>query len=177
VPVPLPLETKRLVIRAFDPAADTDEMVAVYCDPEVMRFIPGGALADEPAVRKALERYAAEHRERGFGSWAVVERDSGRVIGDAGFGLYDPPDVIELGYTIGRAHWGRGYGVEAASACLAAGREHLRPARIVALVDARNEASLGVPQRIGMARVGTVEAHGRPHVLFSSPAPSEGPPR
>jgi RimJ/RimL family protein N-acetyltransferase len=166
--IPLPIRTERLVIRAFVPDEDAAEMTRVYCDPEVMRYVPGGALPDERAVRKALERYVSEQDEFGFSSWGVVERASGRLIGDAGFAFYDPPHEVELGYTFAREYWGKGYATEAARACLRAWREHLGRSRIVALVDAGNEASLRVPERIGMRRVGVIEAHGRPHVLFAA---------
>ena len=167
MPIPLPIETGRLVIRTFSPA-DAAEMTGVYCDPEVMRYIPGGALSDLEAVRRALATYIAAQEKWGFSSWALVERASGRLIGDAGFAWYDPPREVELGYTLAREHWGKGYGTEAARACLEAGLRHLDVDRIVALVDAENERSLHLPLRIGMERVGEIEAHGRPHVLFAS---------
>ena len=141
-------------------------MFGVYGDPEVMRFIPGGALADEAAVGSLLERYADVQQRLGFSSWAVVERETGRVIGDAGFGIFEPTGEVELGYTLARDCWGEGYATEAAKACLAAGLEQLTAPRIIAVVDAENEASLRVPRRIGMRRVETIHAHGRPHVLF-----------
>ena len=43
----LPIETARLLVRSFQPEADAEPMFRVYGDPEVMRFIPGGALPDE----------------------------------------------------------------------------------------------------------------------------------
>jgi RimJ/RimL family protein N-acetyltransferase len=60
------------------------------------------------------------------------------------------------------------YATEAASACLAAGLEHLAVPRIVSVVDADNETSLRVAARIGMEPVETIEAYGRPHVLFAA---------
>jgi RimJ/RimL family protein N-acetyltransferase len=143
-------------------------MFDVYGDPDVMRFIPGGVVADEPAVRSLLERYVEAHRRLGFSSWAVVERNTGRAIGDAGFGVFGPTGEIELGYTLARDSWGHGFAAEAAGACLGAGLEQLRVERIIAVVDAENERSLRVPERIGMRRVETIEAHGRPHVLFAA---------
>ena len=56
VRVPLPIETERLLIRDFDPARDSETMLSVYGDPEVMRFIPGGALPGFDAVRKTARR-------------------------------------------------------------------------------------------------------------------------
>jgi len=164
--VPLPIESARLLMRPFLPGADTEPMSAVYGDPEVMRFIPGGALADSGAVRSTLETHARAQQDQGFSNWAVVERKTGRVIGDAGFGIFEPTGDIELGYTLARDCWGRGYATEAARACLAAGLTHLVAPRIVALVDEANVASLRVAERIRMTRIETIEAHGRPHVLF-----------
>ena len=167
MPIPLPIETERLLVRSFVPHTDSESMIAVYCDPEVMRYIPGGALSAE-SVRATLEEYAQAHEERGFSSWALIERASGRLIGDTGFHIFAPTGEIELGYTLARAAWGQGYATEAAKACLAAGLEHLGVTRIIAVVDIDNETSQRVAERIGMARVETIEAHGRPHVLFGA---------
>ncbi|HVN60406.1 MAG TPA: GNAT family N-acetyltransferase [Gaiellaceae bacterium] len=168
--VPLPIETERLLVRPFLPDSDSAAMASVYCDPDVMRFIPGGALEDLAAVRAALEGHAAEQVRRGFAFWAVVERATGAVIGDVGFGIFEPTGEIELGWTLARDRWGRGYATEAASACLGAGLAHLAASRIVALVDAENEPSSRVAERIGMTRIETIERHGRPHVLFAAAA-------
>ncbi len=166
--IPLPIETERLLVRSFLPEADSKPMFAVYGDRDVMRFIPGGALADEAAVRSLLDRYADAQERQGFSSWAVVDRKSRRVIGDAGFGIFGPTGDVELGYTLARDCWGQGYATEAARACLAAGLAELSTPRIIALVDEENEASMRVPKRIGMRRIETIQAHGRPHVLFAA---------
>jgi RimJ/RimL family protein N-acetyltransferase len=168
MPVTLPISTERLLIRSFDADADCEAMLDVYGDPDVMRFIPGGALRDVEAVKKLLAEYANAQEARGFSSWALVELASGALIGDVGFGIFEPTGEVELGYTLGRACWGRGYATEAASACLAAGLEELRVPRIIAVVDAENEASLRVSERLGMKKVETVHAHGRPHVVFAA---------
>lgn len=165
--VPLPIETERLLVRSFVPESDSEPMFDVYGDREVMEFIPGGALGDIDAVRATLETHAKEQRARGFSSWAVVERKTGRVIGDAGFGVFAPTGDIELGYTLARDCWGCGYATEAAKACLVAGLRNLAVSRIIAVVDSENEASLRVAERIGMTRIETIEAHGSPHVVFA----------
>jgi RimJ/RimL family protein N-acetyltransferase len=166
--VALPIETERLLIRSFDADADSASMLGVYGDPEVMRFIPGGALADVEAVKALLDGYANAYRTFGFSSWGLVERASGSLIGDVGFGIFEPTGDIELGHTLARPHWGHGYATEAAGACLAAGRAQLHAERIIAVVDETNESSLRVAQRIGMRRAAVLSAHGRPHVLFAA---------
>ena len=166
--VPLPIETERLTIREFQPEADAEAMLTVYGDPEVMQFVAGGHFRGIGTVEARLKTYARASDRRGFSSWAVVERESGRVIGDAGFGIFEPTGDIELGYTLARDRWGHGYATEAASACLAAGLAHFGGARIIAVVDEENVASQRVAERIGMTRLETIEAHYRPHVLFEA---------
>ena len=156
------------MVRCFVPETDVEPMFRVYGDPEVMRFIPGGALSDEVAVRSLLKRYADAQLRQGFSSWAVVDRETGHPIGDAGFGIFEPTGEVELGYTLARDRWGQGYATEAARACLVAGLEQLVGPRIIAVVDVENEASLRLPERIGMKRIGLIHAHGRLHVLFAA---------
>jgi [ribosomal protein S5]-alanine N-acetyltransferase len=165
MPIRLPINTERLLIRPFVPEADSEPMRAVYSDPDVMRYIPGGTLSAE-AVRATLENYARAQDKRGFSSWALIELASGRLIGDVGFGVFAQTGDVELGYTLARDAWGRGYATEAASACLAAGLADLDVRRIIALVAVDNETSQRVAMRIGMERGETIEAHGGPHVLF-----------
>jgi [ribosomal protein S5]-alanine N-acetyltransferase len=168
MPITLPIETERLCVRTFDAVDDSLSMFRVYGDPEVMRFIPGGALADIEAVKRLLDEYARAQRSRGFSSWGIIERESGSLIGDVGFGIFEPTGEIELGFTLARRYWGHGYATESASACLAAGLAELRTERIIAVVDEANESSLRVAARIGMRRIERIQAHGRPHVLFAT---------
>jgi RimJ/RimL family protein N-acetyltransferase len=168
--IPLPIVTPRLLVREADPDTDAAEMAEMYCDPDVMRFIPGGACADEAAVRALLAGYCQLQTTSGFSSWAVVEREGGRIVGDAGFAVFEPTGDIELGYTLSRRFWGLGYATEAAGACLITGLLHLGAPRIIAAVDAENLASLRVAGRIGMTRSEEMVARGRPHVIFSARA-------
>ena len=163
----LPIECGRLRVRPFVPEADSQSMLAVYGDPEVMQFIPGGALSDVDAVRSLLLSYAAADEAHGFSSWALVERESGSLVGDVGFGIFEPTGEIELGYTLARQYWGRGYAAEAASACLTAGLAQIAADRIIAVVDEANDASVRVARRIGMKEVERVIVHGRPHILLA----------
>jgi ribosomal-protein-alanine N-acetyltransferase len=136
-----------------------------------MRYVTGGPLSDAGAVRGALEKYVRAQQDYGFSSWAVVERETGRVIGDVGFGIFEPTNEVELGYTLARGFWGRGYATEAAASCLSAGLAYLGVPRIIAVVDAENQASLRVAEHIGMARMDTIAVRGRSHLLFEAQGP------
>jgi len=169
VTIPLPLETERLSIRAFDDG-DIDSMAAVYGDPRVMAHVCLGVL-DRDETTALLEGYRRAQDERGFSTWAVVDRESGSVVGDVGFGVYEPSGEPELGYTLAAAFWGRGYGLEAARACVDAAFAHLPARRLVAKVEVGNERSLRLAERLGMHRVGTISVDGHPHVLLALDRP------
>lgn len=72
--VPLPILTERLLIRQFDAEMDVEAAVSVYGDAEVMRYVTGGPLSDEEAVRGALEKYVRAQQEYGFSSAAKPPR-------------------------------------------------------------------------------------------------------
>jgi len=169
VTIPLPIETDRLLIRAFE-AADIDSMVDIYGDPEVMRHIYFGVL-DRAGTAALLEEYRSAQEESGLSTWAVVEKGSGTVVGDVGFGLYAPTGEPELGYTLAAAVWGRGYALEAARACISAALAHLPPGRLVAKVEPDNERSLRLAERLGMRAVETISIDGRRHLLLALDMP------
>jgi len=98
----LPVVTERLILRGFEPA-DAPAMLAVYGDAQVMRHVGEGRAADLAGAEAMLAEYAEHQRRHGFSFWAVVERESGALIGDAG--LYRVDDEVEVGYTLGRAWW------------------------------------------------------------------------
>jgi [ribosomal protein S5]-alanine N-acetyltransferase len=162
----LPIESERLLLRAFRPDADLDDMMPVYADAEVMRYIPGGVLPDAAAVHAELAKHAADQERQGYSFLAVVERASGRVVGDAGFGIFEPTGDLELGYTFARSVWGRGYATEAAGVCLEAAWAGLDAERIVAVIDERNPASVHVVEKLGMRLERRMQAYGLPHLIY-----------
>jgi [ribosomal protein S5]-alanine N-acetyltransferase len=165
VKIPLPIETERLLIRPFE-ADDVDPMTEIYGDPEVMRHVATGVL-DRNGTAALLEQYREAQNRDGFSSWAVVEKASGTVLGDVGFGLYAPTGEPELGYTMARAVWGRGYGFEAARACIDAAFTHLPYRRLVGKVEPENQRSLRLAERLGMHTVETIDVDGRLHLLLA----------
>jgi len=165
VSIPLPIETERLLIRMFE-TGDVDPMARVYSDPEVMQHVCLGVIDGEKTA-SLLEDYRRAQDERGFSTWAVVEKQSGDVVGDVGFGIYAPTGEPELGYTLAARVWGRGYGLEAAAACVDAAFTHLPHPRLLAKVEPENERSLRLAERLGMRVVDTIGVDGRPHLLFA----------
>jgi RimJ/RimL family protein N-acetyltransferase len=159
------LTTDRLDLRPFTPA-DVGPISATYGDPVVMRYVGHGVVATPDGVQRMLNEYIGHQQRRGFSVWAVIERATGDLIGDAG--LYTRSDGdVELGYTLRRASWGRGYATEAATAWVQAAFGVLGLEALVAQTDVPNTDSARVLEKAGFTPVGTRMAYGREHRVFA----------
>jgi len=144
---------------AIRPLRLTDDM-AVYAyasDAAVTRFLPWHPAPTLGTVRNFLVQQLGRRRRGESYAFAVERRDTGMMIGSTDLmGLQEPPTgEAELGYILGKEHWGQGLMTEAAALTVAAGFEELRLDRIVAYADIDNLGSCRVLEKIGMRRVGT----------------------
>ncbi|MFI6604683.1 GNAT family N-acetyltransferase [Nonomuraea sp. NPDC050536] len=159
--------TERLRLRMWR-ESDLDPLAAMDGDPEVMRYISDGSTRTREQTAATLVRLRQGWEERGFGLFAVEVRETGRLAGWAGLAVPEfLPEVmpaVEIGWRLGREHWGRGYATEAAREVLAFGFGKLGLAEIVSIAHVDNQASLRVMAKLGMrpTRRTTVPGTGRP---------------
>ena len=92
---------------------------------------------------------------------------NGEAVGGIGFQLGSDVERVsaEIGYWLGEPFWGRGIAIEGAKAAVGAAFEHLRPARLISLIDPDNQRSVAVAKRLGMRDLGSVE-HGERDLLL-----------
>ena len=144
-------ETPRLVGRRLGPE-DLDAMAAVYGDLEAMRFVGDGTALTRADCERWIAVTAENYEKRGYGMFALVERQSGEVVGFAGLihfaGHGDKP---EIKYALLRSAWGRGLATEAARALLGFARDRGLP-EVIATVDPEHRASQRVLAKAGMER-------------------------
>jgi ribosomal-protein-alanine N-acetyltransferase len=161
------LTTPRLHLRPFT-LADRVTIHAVYSDPEVMRFVGHGAHRTMAETAIALRTYGDVLARRGYSFLAVTEREGGALIGDGGLHPLGGvgPDV-ELGYTLARSAWGKGYATELGEALIEYAFTVLHVPRVVAQVEPANTASRHVLTKLGMSERGRRTAYGRPHLLYA----------
>lgn len=141
------LSTPRLVLRAFE-ESDLDAWAAIVGDPQTARYI--GGVRDRTEAWLRMATYHGHWVLRGFGQWAVEERASGRCVGRCG--LWNPEGwpELEVGWTLSRSVWGRGYATEAGAAAVEWGRSTLALTRIASCIVPENAASIAVAERLGM---------------------------
>jgi RimJ/RimL family protein N-acetyltransferase len=171
------LTTPRLHLRPFT-LADQEAIHVVYADPQVMRYVGHGAHQTMAETANALRIYGDVLNQRGYSFLAVIERATGALIGDGGLHPMGGvgPDV-ELGYTLARSAWGRGYATELGRALIEYAFTVLRVPRVVAQVEPANTASRNVLAKLGMTEREERTAYGRPHLLYAIEATPLAPPR
>ncbi|WP_237304989.1 GNAT family N-acetyltransferase [Streptomyces qaidamensis] len=112
----------------------------------------GGRAAELSVYEELTARQRRHDAELGFCLWTVLD-GSGQVIGFTGAQPWErawgPAGEIEIGWRLGREHWGKGYVTAAARQTLERMRASGVPG-VVAMVDARNSRSIAVTQRLGM---------------------------
>jgi RimJ/RimL family protein N-acetyltransferase len=145
------LETKRLLLR-HQVISDLDDLWALYCDPEITKYIADAPRSYEEA-REELEWHMNGHpRNPQLGLWATIHKETGKFIGRCGLlpWTIDGQQEVEVAYTIARKYWGQGLGTEAAQAIADYAFHHLHLSRLICLIDAQNTASQRVAEKIGM---------------------------
>jgi RimJ/RimL family protein N-acetyltransferase len=146
-----PLQTPRLALRAIR-RADWPAIHRYMSDPVVTRWLPEGLMDKAQA-----QAFASKNAGRSAKALAVIERDSGELVGHMVFHPWFGHAAHEIGWVVSRGSQGQGYATEAARALLEYAFSTLRRHRVIATCQPENPASWRVMEKLGMRR----EAHFR----------------
>ena len=157
------IETERLLLRRPS-REDLDAVHRMRSDPDVVRFVGGTPLSREEAWQR-LTRSAGNWALLGYGFFAVVEKASGRLVGEAGLmqahrGLGERFDPFpEAGWIFAREGQGKGYATEATLAAHDWFARAIGVARTVCIIAPENAASLRVAAKLGYTAFGSACYH------------------
>lgn len=167
------LETPRLLLRRHR-ADDFDAYFDFCADPEMARYSGRPPAGPEEAWARLL-RNAGHWSELGYGFFAIEEKATGRLAGEAGLGDFrrrlgpefdsDP----EAGWAIARPLQGRGYASEAAEAALGWIERRFAIARTVCIIHHDNLASIRVAEKLGYRPFGERSYRGYRGLVFERP--------
>lgn len=146
------LRTTRLALRPLC-VDDAEHFHRLINDWEICRRLPDAPFP-YPAQLAVdwIEAAAADREAHRAEQFALVEAESGALVGVAGLRLGKGQKTAELGYWLGRAHWGQGYALEAARRLLDWAFAALPLSHVTATVAADNEASMAVLRHLGFAQ-------------------------
>lgn len=156
--VPAAMVTRRLVLRP-PRDGDLDALVALYADPAVTRFCAAATPQGRDATRNHLQAWMDHWQARGFGHWAIAERERPEdligfgglmhrsVAGHAGLFLY---------YRITPQAWGRGLASEMAQHAFAQVFEQRQEPSVVAAVLPSNAPTRKTLEGLGLRLKGTL---------------------
>lgn len=145
------LRTARCLIRETIPE-DVESFYQIYSHPAITEYMEGLY----PEVEEERQ-YVRDYIEKvytffGFGVWTVIERETGAVIGRAGFSYREGFDEPELGFIIGVPWQRRGYAEEVCRAVLAYGWSALEFRQVQALVEPENIPSVRLCEKLGFRK-------------------------
>jgi len=120
---------------------------------------PNYPVSDVAAMRDRLGEIIArnEQYQGRMGSWPLFLRETDEMVGAILLKPLPGSEQIEVGWHLGRAHWGNGYATEAGLAALDYGYTCLGLSTIYAVVDPGNTPSMAVCRRIGLKHLGRTE--------------------
>lgn len=145
------VETARLALRQL---ADEDApfILELLNEPSFIRNIGDRGVRTLDDARGYIRNGPApSYAQHGFGLWLVELREGAAPIGICGLLKRDVLDDVDIGFAYLPAFQSKGYGFEAARAVLDYARDVLRLPRIVAIVNADNDASARLLEKLGMS--------------------------
>ncbi|MCC3860940.1 GNAT family N-acetyltransferase [Pseudemcibacter aquimaris] len=163
------IETERLLMRPFE-MDDVDFLDYLHSDMDVVRYTSGYTRSHEENI--GFLKMMHEFYERDLGHLLVIQKSDLTPVGRAGlypfYGvieddmewLYtfgrdsvkkqgDVMEVIDLGYTIDKAAWGKGFATEAASGVRDYSFENLGYDKLASMMIKENTASVRVAEKMG----------------------------
>lgn len=143
------LETERLYLREMN-QSDYESLCRILQDNETM-YAYEGAFTDTE-VQEWLDRQIARYKKYNFGLWAVILKDTDKMIGQCGLTMqpWKDTEVLEIGYLFEKAYWHNGYATESARACKKYAFEILKADEVCSIIRDTNIASQNVALRNGM---------------------------
>lgn len=154
-PAALPrLPGQRVTTRGFR-GEDFENLYAIHSDPSVMRYWSFPAWTEREQGRGYFDRALAANDPDRMLCWAITRLDDDALIGTTTlFNINRTQGLAEIGYALGRSHWGAGLAREAVALMLDHAFDTLGLRRVEADIDPRNRGSMRLVEALGFRNEG-----------------------
>lgn len=141
--------TERLLMRRYH----IDDSRILYekfgCDPQMYQYSGWNPYASYDMARGMVQRFIESYQLPDFYGWAI--ESEGHLIGTIGAYDYDPQrNCIEIGLSIERDSWGKGYATEALTGVIGYLTRHEGIKVVTAWCASENAGSKRAMQKAGM---------------------------
>lgn len=153
-------ETHRLYLHPTT-ILDAPFILELMNSPKFIKFIGDREISSLQAAEEYIETKMLPQLERlGFSNYTLIRKTDGQKIGTCG--LYDREGLsgIDIGFALLPDYEGQGYGFEAASKILEAGRNHFGLNKIQGITIEQNTASRQLLEKLGLVFEKTIRLPG-----------------
>jgi ribosomal-protein-alanine N-acetyltransferase len=153
------LQTERMSLHELE-RSDAPFVLDLLMSRGFIDNIGDRGIRDVAGAEGYIERVQASYAANGFGLWRCDVKAGGAAAGLCGLVKRDGLEHPDIGYAFLEAFWGRGYATEAATTCVAYGRDVLGLTTIVAITAPHNLASIAVLKKLGLHAAGLIHLPG-----------------
>ena len=152
------IKSERLILRNFE-ETDAERMFLMDSNPDVMKYIGVPPVSEISESKNIIKMIRQQYIDNGVGRLAVIEKESGLLIGWSGLKLLTQEingynNIYDLGYRFLPEYWGKGYALESAKASLDFGFNELKTDTIYAHAHSENEGSNHILRKLGFEKTG-----------------------
>ena len=159
------LETERCIVRETT-VADVDSFFRIYSHPNITKYTEKLYTTKEQEAACIREYIDKVYRYFEFGVWTILWKETGEIIGRAGFSVREGYELPELGYVVGVPWQGRGIAYEICRAILQYGRKEYEFDRVQVLVMPENVPSLALCRKLGFTERARVTEKSQEYILL-----------
>lgn len=151
------LQTKRLTLRKMV-TRDAEDMFEYAQRPEVSEYLLWRPHDSLKFSKNYISFLQTLYSQKNFYDWAVIFRETGKMIGTCGFTNFDlQNNSAEVGYVLNSDYWGYGLAPEALWRVIEFGFLELNLHRIEAKIIAGNTRSEQVAKKCGLRHEATLK--------------------
>jgi len=164
------LETERCYIREST-VEDAEDFFVLYATEGITRYTENLLPTLEQQKRYQREYINTMYHYYEFGVWTVLSKETGELIGRAGFSVRDGYELPELGFVIGEAWQRKGIAYEICSEILQYGWRNFEFEGVQVLVMPENTASLNLCRKLGFVQEEKIVEKGMEYVKMTIEKP------
>ncbi|MFD1356985.1 GNAT family N-acetyltransferase [Fictibacillus halophilus] len=136
---------------------ETERLTIIPVDQQLVEKLSPGDYEIHGFIKSYLTDLKEDESLLGWGVWFVIEKETGKIIGDIGFKGKPVDQTVEIGYGIIPSAQGKGYATEAVKGIIDWALSTKLVRKVVAECLEDNIASIKVLEKLGFERTGTDE--------------------